>query len=183
MKHIDLLIRMALDEDIGKGDITTNAIVDDNHKSKAFIRAKQPLTVAGIKIAKQVFKKFDPKVKFEILIEDGEEADFGDKIAYIEGKTKSLLTCERTALNFLQHLSGIATFTKLFVESVRDTKIKILDTRKTTPAYRMLEKYAVTMGDGENHRLGLFDRYLIKNNHIEIAGGIKIGRASCRERV
>lgn len=172
MDHIKQLIRLALDEDIGESDITTGAIVDPNLKAKARITAKQELVVAGLDVAERVFHTVDPAIKWEAIHEDGDFCEAKTILAHVEGKADKLLTAERTVLNFLQHLSGIATFTNAFVEAISDTKVKILDTRKTTPGMRALEKHAVLMGDGINHRMGLYDRYLVKNNHIMIAGSI-----------
>jgi len=176
MKIIDSkikrLIRLALSEDIGKGDITSNVLVKDDLSGKAVIIAKQEGILAGSEVAKTVFQIVNPKIIFSSLIEDGEKIKKGDKVALIQGKVKCILSAERTALNFLQRLSGISTLTSRYVEKVKGTKVKILDTRKTTPGLRILEKYAVRTGGGENHRMGLFDMVLIKDNHIKVAGGI-----------
>src|SRR3989338_5196945 len=167
------LIQQALAEYIGHGDITTDAIVDSKTKATAMIKTKQELVLAGIDVARDVFLELDPKIKWEALHEDGDFIKKGKSIATLEGSAAGILKGERTALNFLQHLSGIATLTKQFVDAVGGTKTKILDTRKTLPGWREIEKYAVKMGGGKNHRQGLFDRYLVKNNHIDMAGGIK----------
>jgi nicotinate-nucleotide pyrophosphorylase (carboxylating) len=166
------LIRLALAEDIGKGDLTSEALVNRGLSGKAVIVAKQEGILAGLEIAQLVFKTVDPKIVFTPLVKDGRRIKKGDKICLVQGKIKSILSAERTALNFLQRLGGIATLTAEYVEKVKGTKAKILDTRKTTPGLRFLEKYAVRMGSGENHRMGLFDMILIKENHIRVAGGI-----------
>lgn len=172
MNEIQKLIELSLKEDIGAGDITSDALIHKNLLGKAEIVAKQKGVLAGIKIAEKVFKKKDPNLFFIPLKKDGENFKPNDKIAIIEGRVKSILKCERTALNFLQKLSGIATLTQSFVSKMKGKKIKILDTRKTTPGFRILEKYAVKAGGGENHRMGLYDMILIKENHIKAAGDI-----------
>ncbi|MFH1874854.1 MAG: carboxylating nicotinate-nucleotide diphosphorylase [Pseudomonadota bacterium] len=172
MKQLDTLIKLALAEDIGEEDVTTNAIVDPNLQATAIILAKQNLVVAGLNIARKVFEMVSKNICWNPEVEDGEQCDEMTILARVHGLAAALLQAERTALNFLQHLSGIATTTNLFAISVANTKVKILDTRKTTPGLRALEKHAVLMGDGVNHRLGLYDRYLVKDNHIKIAGSI-----------
>ncbi|OGQ04433.1 MAG: nicotinate-nucleotide diphosphorylase (carboxylating) [Deltaproteobacteria bacterium RIFCSPLOWO2_12_FULL_44_12] len=166
------IIEQALEEDINGGDITTECIVDPNVQTTAKIIAKQNLVVAGLDVAHKVFLHLDPNCEWVAAKKDGDEVLNNEILAKIKGKSASLLKGERVALNFLQHLSGIATLTRQFVDAVQGTKAKILDTRKTLPLWRALEKYAVRMGGGNNHRLGLFDRYLIKNNHIQIAGSV-----------
>ncbi len=172
MNHLEQLIRLALDEDIGMKDITTDAIVDESLIAHARITAKQELVVAGLDVAKKVFQLVEPSIEWDAKHEDGDFCEAKTILAVVRGKAASLLTAERTALNFLQHLSGIATATRIFVNAISGTNVKILDTRKTTPGMRALEKHAVLMGDGVNHRMGLYDRYLIKGNHIIIAGSI-----------
>lgn len=172
-KKIKDLIENALLEDLGCGDITSQAVVDSSLEGCAKIKAKQSGVLAGIFLAGQVFKTVDRRIRFKIYRKDGSHIKKGQTIALICGKAKSILKAERVALNFLQKLSGIATLTSKFVKQARKTKVKILDTRKTTPTLRVLEKYAVRMGGGENHRLGLYDMILIKNNHIRAAGSIK----------
>lgn len=169
---IEKLIELALREDLGQGDVTSEALIDENLKGKGIIKALEDGVLAGIEIARLVFKRIDPEILFKPLVKDGEKIINKSKVAEIEGKVKSILAGERTALNFLQRLSGIATFTSKFVQEVKGTKTKILDTRKTTPGFRALEKYAVKMGRGENHRMGLYDRILIKDNHIRACGGV-----------
>jgi nicotinate-nucleotide pyrophosphorylase (carboxylating) len=170
--HANNLIRSALSEDLGKGDITSQTLIKDNLTGKAIIIAKQDGIIAGLDVAKTVFKIVDKKTIFQPSKKDGERVKTGDQIAIIRGKVTSLLSAERTALNFLQRLSGIATLTSEYVYQVKGTRAKILDTRKTTPGLRVLEKYAVKMGGGTNHRMGLYDMILIKENHIKAAGGI-----------
>lgn len=172
MIEVDELIEMALREDIGDGDITTSSIVRTSHKATAHLNAKEDLILAGIDIFHQVYKKLDQDIKLIKHFEDGDEVSRGSVIGEIRGEVATILKGERVALNFLQRMSGIATITHKFVIKVKSYPVKILDTRKTTPGWRALEKYAVKMGGGENHRLGLFDAVLIKNNHISTAGGI-----------
>ena len=172
MTHLKQLIQFALEEDLKNGDITTEALVDSSRSGEGILRAKQDLVVAGGEVAKQVFAALDPKIEWDSKAFDGKVIQDGETIAICQAPLSILLKGERTALNFLQRLSGIATLTRQFVQKVEGTRVKILDTRKTTPGWRELEKYAVRMGGGHNHRLGLFDRYLIKNNHIAIAGSL-----------
>jgi nicotinate-nucleotide pyrophosphorylase (carboxylating) len=162
-----------LKEDIGEGDITTNAIVPENHISKAIIQAKANGVVAGHIFAREIFKFLDQDIQFQELKQDGEHVIKRDILATIKGKSRAILTGERVALNILQRLSGIATITRSFVEAVEGTGVKILDTRKTSPGLRSMEKYAVRMGGGYNHRLNLSEMALIKENHIALAGSIK----------
>jgi nicotinate-nucleotide pyrophosphorylase (carboxylating) len=171
-KEIERLISTVLREDIGPGDITSQAVVDPNLKGTAVIQAKEKGILAGIKIAKKVFEKTDPNLKFTPFFKDGDRIKPQQKIASIKGSIRSILKGERTALNFLQQLSGVATYTSRFVDKVKGTSVKILDTRKTVPNLRALQKYAVRLGGGKNHRMGLFDMVLIKENHIKAAGGI-----------
>lgn len=172
MDHIDSLIRLALDEDMGDGDITTEATIDMDGTASAYIIAKEELILAGVDVAMRVFLALDPATSFSIKKPDGSLLEGGDIIASVEGRTRILLSGERTALNFLQHLSGIATYTHKFVKKLNGTGTKLLDTRKTAPGMRELEKHAVKMGGGTNHRIGLFDHHMIKNNHISYVGSI-----------
>ena len=172
MFETDKLIEMALREDIGDGDMTTSSIVSTPLEATAHLVAKEGLILAGIDIFHQVYKKLDADLELIKHFEDGDEVSQGSMIGEISGKVAVILKGERIALNFLQHLSGIATLTHKFVMKVTSYPVKILDTRKTTPGWRALEKYAVKMGGGENHRFGLFDAVLIKDNHISAAGGI-----------
>jgi nicotinate-nucleotide pyrophosphorylase (carboxylating) len=171
--HIKRFIADALDEDIGGGDITTSLLIHPEQKSTALFVAKESFVVAGLAFAAEVFRVADERVNFEPLCEDGSKARKSGVIARITGATRTLLTCERVALNILQRLSGVATLTSRFVEKAAGTKARIVDTRKTTPGMRYMEKYAVRMGGGRNHRFGLYDGILIKDNHIEAVGGVK----------
>lgn len=171
-----------LQEDIGIEDVTTNAIVPENHKSRAKIMAKADGIVAGHQFAARIFQLLDKDIRYSELKKDGEKVRVGDTLALIEGRTRAILTGERVALNMLQRLSGIATLTAGFVESVGGTGTKILDTRKTTPGLREMEKYAVLMGGGYNHRENLTEMALIKENHIAAAGSIKEAVRKVRER-
>lgn len=167
---LDKLIDLAIEEDIGSGDITTDAIIPKDLEGKGEIKAKQELILSGLKPAEKIFSRVDSSLKWEAHAKDGDRLKKGDLIAEVSGPVASILKGERTALNFLQHLSGVATFTYVAVQEIGKTKTRILDTRKTLPAYRELEKEAVRCGGGVNHRMGLYDRYLIKDNHIEAAG-------------
>jgi len=166
------LIRIAIAEDIGKMDITSEALVGKNLSGRAVIVAKQDGVLAGLSVAKDVFYAVNRRIAFKMLKRDGQRIKKGQRIAVIQGKVKDILAAERSALNFLQRLSGIATLTSEYVLKIKGTKAKILDTRKTTPGLRILEKQAVKTGGGENHRMGLFGMFLIKENHIKAAGGI-----------
>ena len=160
------LISQAITEDLSRQDVTTKALIPQTQKGKALIMVKGRGVIAGTGIAKQVFLKVDPKLEVDILISDGAEVKPGDVIARIEGKTSSMLKAERVALNFLQHLSGIASETASYVQAVKGLPVYITDTRKTTPGLRTLEKYAVRVGGGKNHRMHLANGILIKDNHI-----------------
>ena len=166
-------ISAALAEDLGLlGDITTNSTVAASARSEAVIAARKPGVVSGLQLAEAAFRTLDPKVHFEIAIADGGTVAPGDVIARIEGNARALLTAERVALNFMGRMSGVATLTRRYVYAVKSTNAKIADTRKTTPGLRAFEKYAVRCGGGQNHRSGLFDAVLIKDNHIAAAGGL-----------
>jgi nicotinate-nucleotide pyrophosphorylase (carboxylating) len=165
------LIRKALIEDIGKGDLTTKHIVPKKHTSSGIIKTKEKAVLCGLYIVKWIFDELGG-VKTEILVDEGIWLK-PQEIIHIKGNTQSIMMGERVALNFIQRLSGISTYTKKFVDKTKNTKVSILDTRKTTPTLRYLEKYAVQIGGGTNHRIGLYDKVLIKENHIKIAGGIK----------
>ncbi|MGD9973645.1 MAG: carboxylating nicotinate-nucleotide diphosphorylase [Desulfatirhabdiaceae bacterium] len=166
------LIELALAEDIGTGDITTDYLIDPFQTGKGVIRARESLILAGTGIAKKVFESLDPAVRVTPLYSDGDSVDAGSPILEIAGTLRCLLTGERTALNFLQRLSGIATHVRSHVNRIQGLSIRLVDTRKTTPGLRTLEKYAVRMGGAANHRMGLFDGVLIKDNHIAAYGGI-----------
>jgi len=166
------LIRAALAEDIGPGDVTTQAVIPKGREGKAVIVAKAYGVLAGLPIAEEVFREVAPQTSFEPLAQDGEPVAPGDVVAKVSGPLRGILTAERVALNFLCRLSGIATLTAKFVDAVAPYRAVILDTRKTTPGWRVLEKYAVRAGGGHNHRLGLYDMVLIKDNHILACGSI-----------
>lgn len=166
IRQTEELIERALAEDLGWGDITTEALVSSDQQGKASIIAKAKGIIAGTEIAKQVFLKVDPELKTDILIKDGTKIKPGDLIVTIEGKVASILKAERTALNFLQHLSGIASETAHYVKAIKGLPVQITDTRKTNPGLRVLEKYAVKAGGGKNHRMHLGDSILIKDNHL-----------------
>ena len=171
--NIKNLIKAALEEDIGTGDITTSLMVRKRTEVKARLLAKEDLVLAGREIFSRVFAALDPKVTCTWFFEDGEQVKKGKVAAELRGDARSILKGERVALNFLQHLSGIASFTREIVQKIKKYPVRLLDTRKTTPGLRALEKYAVKVGGGYNHRFGLFDGILIKENHIAVAGGIK----------
>ena len=163
----------ALKEDLGHGDVTTNVLIEPSLKGLAWLRAKEELVLCGLEVVKEVFFLVDPELSFIPLRRDGETIKPGEVVAEVRGKVASILKGERVALNLLQHLSGIATYTRKFVEKVKGFPVKILDTRKTTPGLRVLEKYAVSCGGGVNHRFGLSDGVLIKDNHIKACGSVK----------
>ena len=166
------LIDLALEEDAGLGDLTSRAIFTAKHRSRAVICAKQDLVVCGLGVAAAVFTRVDPAMKVKLLAADGDRVKKGAAVLRVEGPTVALLTAERTALNFLQRLSGIATQARRFSDAVRDTGVRIVDTRKTTPGFRALEKYAVRCGGCCNHRSSLGEHVLIKDNHIAAAGSL-----------
>jgi len=170
-KQIQNIIKQALKEDVGQGDITTLAIVPKEAKAKGRVIAKEKGVIAGLKVAELVFKQIDKRIKFKAKVENGAKVKSGKVVAEISGPARGILTGERVALNFLQRLSGIATLTRKF--KIQSPKSKILDTRKTTPGLRAFEKCAVRCGGGVNHRMGLYDAILIKDNHIAIGRGIK----------
>jgi nicotinate-nucleotide pyrophosphorylase (carboxylating) len=178
-KNISKVISSALKEDIKNGDITTKATISKSKKAVVKFLVKADGIIAGLEIAKSVFKQVDPKIKFEIKINDGSKVKYGDIAAIVTGKAQSLLTAERTALNFLQRMSGIATSANLYSEKIKHTKAKIIDTRKTVPGLRTLDKLAVKLGGCANHRIGLYDMFLIKDNHIEVAGSITNAVDAC----
>jgi nicotinate-nucleotide pyrophosphorylase (carboxylating) len=159
-------VRAALAEDLGGGDVTTLATVPPNARSTALMRAREPLVVAGIQFAETAFRELSPKIKIRKLFHDGRRVKAGDTLLKISGSARAILSAERVALNFVQRLSGVATLSAQFVDAIKGTRAKILDTRKTTPGWRRFEKYAVACGGGKNHRLGLFDMVLIKDNHL-----------------
>jgi nicotinate-nucleotide pyrophosphorylase (carboxylating) len=166
-QEIHRVVELALAEDIGSGDVTTLATVPETALAAAVMRAREPLVAAGLRLAQAAFTQLSPKVRITIPVEDGRSAGAGGVLMRITGPARALLSAERVALNFVQRLSGVATLTAQFVEAVKGTHAQILDTRKTTPGWRRLEKHAVICGGGRNHRLGLFDMVLIKDNHLE----------------
>ncbi|MDD4766820.1 MAG: carboxylating nicotinate-nucleotide diphosphorylase [Desulfotomaculaceae bacterium] len=174
------IIEGFLYEDIGSGDITTNSIVPPDAGSQGYIIAREDGVVAGLPLTEMVFQMLDPEIAFRALAQDGQKIECSMVLAEISGNARAILTGERIALNLLQHLSGIATRTARLVELVGGNKPRIVDTRKTTPGLRMVEKYAVRVGGGYNHRFGLFDAVLIKDNHIKIAGGIRAAVEAAR---
>jgi nicotinate-nucleotide pyrophosphorylase (carboxylating) len=176
------VVERALKEDLGSGDLTTRLLFPKAVKAEATIQVKQESVLAGLPVAEAVFKKVDPKLKFKSLARDGDRVMSGTIIARLQGDGRSLLKGERVALNFLQRLSGIATLTARFVEAVKGTGTTILDTRKTTPGLRSLEKYAVRMGGGRNHRMNLSDGILIKDNHLALAGDLKAAVQHARKK-
>lgn len=183
---IDRLIDLAFAEDIGDGDHTTLSCIPATAMGKSKLLIKEAGVLAGIEIAKEIFHRFDPTMKVEVFINDGAEVKPGDVAMIVEGKIQSLLQTERLMLNVMQRMSGIATMTRKYVKQLEGTKTRVLDTRKTTPGLRMLEKAAVKIGGGVNHRIGLFDMILLKDNHVDFAGGIDkaINRAKeyCKEK-
>lgn len=168
----DKLIDLAFAEDIGDGDHTTLCCIPENAMGKSHLLIKEDGILAGVEVAKKVFARFDDTMKVEVLIGDGAHVKKGDVAMVVTGKIRSLLQTERLMLNIMQRMSGIATMTNKYVERLRGTKTHVLDTRKTTPGMRMLEKQAVKIGGGMNHRIGLFDMILLKDNHVDFAGGI-----------
>lgn len=170
--HSNILIELALAEDIGGGDVTSGYFIPQDRRATAFVAVRKDGVVSGVELAARVFTKVDPGLDVEILIRDGSRVAAGALLIRVEGSARSILTAERTALNFLQRLSGVATLTALHVEQVKGTRARILDTRKTTPGYRLLEKNAVLDGGGTNHRIGLYDRAMVKDNHLAAEGGV-----------
>jgi nicotinate-nucleotide pyrophosphorylase (carboxylating) len=172
-KALDEFINNALKEDIGDGDHTSLACIPDDNKGKARLLAKEEGILAGVRIAPLVFHKIDQDINLDIYLKDGSVIRPGDVVLIVEGRIRALLQAERTVLNIMQRMSGIATITRRYADEVKGLKTRVLDTRKTTPGMRMLEKEAVRIGGGVNHRMGLYDMILIKDNHIDFAGGIR----------
>ena len=172
LKYSESLFRLSLQEDIGDGDKTTEALIASSKQKEARIIAKSNGIISGLEAAERIFKMVSEKVNWESKVDDGDAATEGETIAEISGPFQAILTGERTALNFLQRMSGVATKTKAFADQLKGTKTKLLDTRKTIPGFRYLDKYSVLVGGGINHRFGLFDMILIKENHIKTAGSI-----------
>ena len=185
----DLLIELALNEDLDTtGDVTTSSVVPEEAAATAVLRCKEPrMVLAGIQIAERVFKMVEPRLQFRTMKDDGDVCEYGEIIAEISGPARGILVAERTALNFLQRLCGVATTASKYAEALSGTRTEILDTRKTTPGFRNLEKYAVAIGGATNHRVGLYDRVMIKDNHRELAamegaGGITRSVRRAREK-
>lgn len=176
----DRLIDLWLAEDIGACDLTAQVMIEADERGAFTMNAREPIVVAGIDIAARVFKRYDPDVDVRVLVRDGERVAKGAKLMNVSGPARSLLTAERTSLNVLQRMCGIATLTATYVEAIRGTRARLIDTRKTTPGLRMIEKHAVACGGGLNHRLGLDNGVMIKDNHIAVCGGI--GKAVERAR-
>ena len=177
----DKLIDLAFAEDIGDGDHTTLCCIPEDAMGKSHLLIKEDGILAGVEVAKRVFAKFDPTMQVEVLINDGTPVKKGDIAMVVTAKVRSLLQTERLMLNIMQRMSGIATMTNKYVERLKGTKTHVLDTRKTTPGLRMLEKQAVKIGGGMNHRIGLFDMILLKDNHIDFCGGITNAITRCHE--
>ena len=170
---LDDSLRRWLEEDIGTGDLTSEALIPEDAVTVGLIHSKDTGILCGVEVARRVFELLDPGLEFTALAKDGDQLEYGTKIAEIKGCARSILTGERLALNLLQHMSGVATQTKKLADLAKPYDTRVVDTRKTTPGLRQLEKYAVRVGGGHNHRLGLYDAILIKDNHIAVAGGVK----------
>ncbi|ALJ04335.1 nicotinate-nucleotide pyrophosphorylase [Pseudalgibacter alginicilyticus] len=170
--EIDLIIANAIREDVGDGDHSSLACIPENARGKAKLLVKDKGVIAGVAFAKKVFAYVDKTLRVDILIEDGTHVSYGDIVLTVEGSSQSILKCERTVLNAMQRMSAVATKTHMFVDLLKGTKTTVLDTRKTTPGIRALEKWAVRIGGGENHRFALYDMIMLKDNHIDFAGGI-----------
>lgn len=170
--YIEALIELAIKEDLGDGDHTSLSCIPATERGRMKLLCKQEGIIAGIEIAKMVFKRLDADMLFEQILQDGDRCHTGEIAFYVEGKLLTLLQAERIVLNIMQRMSGVATQTAIYAEKIKDLKTKVLDTRKTTPGMRVLDKLAVKIGGGENHRIGLFDMILLKDNHIDFAGGI-----------
>ena len=170
---MDKAIQIALEEDLGPGDLTTDAVIDPSAAGKAVLEAREQMILAGLPVFKRTFELLDNTMVMESYFEDGRLVKAGEKICLLTGPMAAILKAERTALNFVQRMSGIATLTKRFIEKAGNSKVRIVDTRKTVPGLRLFDKYSVRMGGGSNHRIGLFDGILIKDNHIAAAGSIQ----------
>lgn len=179
--EIDQFIDIAFAEDIGTGDVTCQHVIPETAELKAAMNARHEMWLAGLPLAAAVIKRLDPTAKIVTHIQDGEQAGAGDVLMTITGNARALLSAERTALNIVQHLSGVATLTRSYTDRISGTKAKLLDTRKTTPGLRKLEKYAVKMGGGTNHRMGLYDAVMIKDNHIAVAGSVTQAVAAAKQ--
>ena len=181
LPYVEGLIELAISEDIGDGDHSSLATIPADRRGRMRLLVKQAGIIAGIEVAKMIFKRLDPEISFDQRIEDGTRVEVGDVAFYIEGRTQSLLQAERIVLNIMQRMSGVATQTAVYADRLEGLKTKVLDTRKTTPGMRVLDKLAVKIGGGENHRIGLFDMILLKDNHIDFAGGVAQALTKCRE--
>jgi nicotinate-nucleotide pyrophosphorylase (carboxylating) len=181
-EQIKAIVQRALAEDVGSGDVTSQWILPPEMRVRGCFLAKAQGVLAGLEVVRQVFRQVDERIAFQAHMKDGDSLSVGDTPATVEGPAASILTAERTALNFLQRMSGIATLSHRYVEAVAGTKAVILDTRKTAPGLRLLDKWAVRLGGGQNHRLGLYDMVLIKDNHIAAAGGITQAVERVRQR-
>ena len=180
---IDRIIRLALEEDLGSGDLTTNSIINSKSKGRAVLIAKQDLVLAGLPVFKRTFEILNSEIRFESFFEDGQNVAENERVCEILTSVQAILKAERTALNLLQRMSGIATLTQKYAEQVSGFKAKVLDTRKTNPGLRILDKYSVRMGGGYNHRFGLYDGIIIKDNHIQAAGSITKALSLCKKSV
>lgn len=183
LPDLDRIITLALQEDIGHRDMTTSHLLPRKQQARGVFCVKSPGILAGVEVAREVLLRLDPSLQFTVLVEDGSEVNPGDQVALVAASTAALLTGERAALNFMQRLSGIATRTRAMVDSIKYYKAQIVDTRKTTPGLRSLEKYAVKIGGARNHRFGLYDGIMIKDNHIKAAGGILKAVSTLRQNV
>lgn len=179
-RALERVVQAALAEDVGEGDVTTEATVDADAIGSAQLLVKEPGVVCGLAAAEAVFRALDPDVRFEALVEEGTVVEHSTAVARVDGPERAILTGERTALNFLGRLSGVATLTRRYVDAVASTEVAILDTRKTTPGLRLLEKHAVACGGGQNHRFGLDDGVLVKDNHLRAAGSVLAAVARVR---
>ncbi len=179
--EFDTFILSALKEDISSGDVTTGAIINSDIKAVGKFLVKDIGIIAGLEIVERVFKLYDQEISFTKYSDDGKEVNKGDIVAEVYGRASTILTCERTALNIFQRMSGIATASNKYSQMIKHTKAKILDTRKTVPGLRMLDKLAVKIGGADNHRFGLYDMFLIKDNHLEVAGSITKAIKDCKD--
>ena len=178
---VEELIELAIKEDIGDGDHTSLCCIPAEERGRMRLLCKQEGIIAGIEVAQMVLNRLDPEMEFEQLLEDGTRVKVGDVACYVSGRLQSLLQAERILLNIMQRMSGVATQTAVYADRLEGLKTKVLDTRKTTPGMRVLDKMAVKIGGGENHRIGLFDMILLKDNHIDFAGGVEQALTKCRE--
>lgn len=178
---VEELIELAIKEDIGDGDHTSLCCIPAEERGRMRLLCKQEGIIAGIEVAQMVLNRLDPEMEFEQLLEDGTRVKVGDVAFYVSGRLQSLLQAERILLNIMQRMSGVATQTAVYADRLKGLKTKVLDTRKTTPGMRVLDKMAVKIGGGENHRIGLFDMILLKDNHIDFAGGVEQALTKCRE--